>query len=1060
MKRLCLSLLASALLSAASSPAQEIVAQYTFPATGNYSSSATSLLASASAINNAAGGTITSTGLHYFRNNSSNAIPESLDAALANNTYIGFTVTPASYALDYHNFTFDFGITNSTTSVANYTGNWALFSSATGFSSSAQLIAQGSLDRAANTGSSAFWGTPSPSINLDSFAALQGAGSPVEFRLYFWDNSTTSTSSLILRVDNITVSLANNPVAITTHPAAQTVTETGTATFTVAVSGSAPFTYQWKRNGVDLVNDARISGVSTATLTITGVAPADAGNYSVAVSNLNNAVTSNAAALTVDPLPVVVPAAPVAGSALLVSNVSFVANWSAASGALGYVLDVSGDSNFSTYLTGYQARSVGNQLTQTVTDLTARTTYYYRVRATNNIGASANSNTVTVTTTAPNDPPTLTSIPNQTIAVSFNTNPLTFTVDDSTTPAADLTVTAISNNTALVPNNATALALGGSGAARTLVVTPTTGQTGSALITVTVSDGSRTASTSFTLTVNPGTPWPEFTSPNAATFTIGVPNSFQVVATSTPVSTYNAINLPAWATIDGNTGVLSGTPPVGTAPGNITFTLLANNGVPPGAQQNFTLTLQAIPSVNSQISISTLAGTAGQIGSTDATGAAARFNYPLGVAIDATGNIYLADESNHVIRKVTPAGAVSTLAGTAGLSGNADGNGTAARFKSPSGLAVDSSGNLYVADTLNNTIRKITAAGDVTTVAGTAGIAGTTDGTGAAARFNAPQALAVTATYLFIADTGNHTIRRLTLSSNAVTTFAGSGGKAGSVDGTGTAARLNFPCGIVADSQNRVWVADSGNNTIRAITSTGAVTTLAGLPGSAGAADGTGTAARFNEPSGIALFSTQGVADLYVLDTENHSLRKVTTAGEVTTLAGLPGTAGSSDGIASAARFRLPSGLAINAAGTAAIADTANHTLRVGLLPIGPAITTQPQARSVSMGGSVDFTVIATGYPALSYQWRFNGVDIAGATSATYSISSVAGSHGGGYSVLVSNSLGSVISTQVTLTVTGPNQPASEGSTHGGGGGGAPSLWFLALLAVAGGVRRFLGRRS
>ena len=132
----------------------------------------------------------------------------------------------------------------------------------------------------------------------------------------------------------------------------------------------------------------------------------------------------------------------------------------------------------------------------------------------------------------------------------------------------------------------------------------------------------------------------------------------------------------------------------------------------------------------------TLAGTAGSFGSTDATGSAARFYYPYGVSVDTAGNVFVADSSNHTIRKVTSAGVVTTLAGTAGSSGSTDATGSASRFKNPSGVSVDTAGNVFVADFNNHTIRKVTSAGVVTTLAGTAGSSGSTDATGSAARFN------------------------------------------------------------------------------------------------------------------------------------------------------------------------------------------------------------------------------------------------------------------------------------------------------------------------------------
>ena len=158
--------------------------------------------------------------------------------------------------------------------------------------------------------------------------------------------------------------------------------------------------------------------------------------------------------------------------------------------------------------------------------------------------------------------------------------------------------------------------------------------------------------------------------------------------------------------------------------------------------------------------VSTLAGLAGSQGSTDGTGAAARFINPSSVAVDAAGTVYVADQSNHTIRRITAAGVVSTLAGLAGSQGSADGTGAAARFYYPGGVAVDAAGTVYVADQNNHTVRRITAAGAVSTLAGLAGSQGSADGTGAAARFRTPSGVAVDAAgAVYVADQNNHTIR-------------------------------------------------------------------------------------------------------------------------------------------------------------------------------------------------------------------------------------------------------------------------------------------------------------
>jgi hypothetical protein len=219
---------------------------------------------------------------------------------------------------------------------------------------------------------------------------------------------------------------------------------------------------------------------------------------------------------------------------------------------------------------------------------------------------------------------------------------------------------------------------------------------------------------------------------------------------------------------------------------------------------------------------------------------------------------------------------VTTVAGTAGTAGSTDGTGSAALFSVPIGITVDASDNLYVTEQENQTIRKITSAGVVTTLAGLAGSPGSTDGTGSAARFDLPAGITLAGNgNLYVADATNATIREVT-TAGVVTTIAGSVGNSGSVDGTGTAARFFFPVGIGADSSGNLFVADAGNDLIRKVTQAGVVTTIGGTPEIIGSTDGTGPAALFNNPEGLALDS---LGNVYVGDTGNDTIRKGSLSG-------------------------------------------------------------------------------------------------------------------------------------------------------------------------------------
>lgn len=256
--------------------------------------------------------------------------------------------------------------------------------------------------------------------------------------------------------------------------------------------------------------------------------------------------------------------------------------------------------------------------------------------------------------------------------------------------------------------------------------------------------------------------------------------------------------------------------------------------------------------------VTTLAGS-GSMGSSDGLGTSASFSYPAGVAVDASGNVYVSDYYNNKIRKISPSGQVTTLAGS-GSEGKLDGPASTASFQGPSGIAVDKSGNVYVADTLNSLIRKITPTGTVSTIAGT-GIPAYGDGQGTTASFFYPEGLALdSAGNIFVSDTMNDVIRKIT-PGNAVTTLAGKG-------------NFNSPRGLAVDSAGNLYVADVNNQLIKKVTSAGVVSTLAGngLPAPS-SYDGVGTDASFYDPLGVAVAPD---GSLFVVEYGAYKIRKIT----------------------------------------------------------------------------------------------------------------------------------------------------------------------------------------
>lgn len=354
--------------------------------------------------------------------------------------------------------------------------------------------------------------------------------------------------------------------------------------------------------------------------------------------------------------------------------------------------------------------------------------------------------------------------------------------------------------------------------------------------------------------------------------------------------------------------------------------------------------------------VSTFAGSTQ--GFVNGTATTAKFNWPMGIAIDTEGTIFVVDSANYVIRKITSAGVVSTFAGS-GIGGFADGIASVAQFNGIDGLAVDSAGNVYVADTNNHRIRKISPAGVVSTLAGST--QGYANGTGTAARFNNPSGVAVDAAgNVFVTDTFNYRIRKIT-PAGVVSTLAGSG-IAGFANGSGTAAQFNKTYGIAVNDTGSIFVADALNHRVRKITASGVVTTFAGSV--YGYANGNGTAAKFSYPYGITVDATDNV---YVTDAEDNRIRKITIVGMVSTLAG-SGIGGFADGIGTTAQFINPCGVTVDAVGSVFISDATNHRIRKITNSLSTADYNQNQVLiypnpvssiiNIDLGDSIAFKVI------------------------------------------------------------------------------------------------------
>lgn len=425
--------------------------------------------------------------------------------------------------------------------------------------------------------------------------------------------------------------------------------------------------------------------------------------------------------------------------------------------------------------------------------------------------------------------------------------------------------------------------------------------------------------------------------------------------------------------------------------------------------------------VASAQAVTTLAGAAGITGLADGPGNNARFNSPHGVATDRSGNIYIADRYNHCIRKINSSGIVTTLAGT-GIVGGTDGPGTTATFNEPWAVACDTAGNIYVADTRNYKIRKISTSGNVTTVAGQ-GTFGTTNGPAALAKFGFPTGICVSpdGSEIYVADHNTHVIRKIY--NGNVTNLSGITYIAGSVDGGAGTATFNHPAGIEMDNSGNIIVADEWSNMIRLVSSaTGYVTTMAGN-GTIGSTDGQPTLAMFNSPFDVAVDNT---GNIYVADGYNSIIRKMENGSWiVSTYAGTALTTGSANGLGAAARFNEPSGIAFQpGSNTLYISDDTNELVRkiTAVSAQQISLSTSAANNTVCFGDSIPVTSSLSGFSG--YTYYDNGNVIGSAVTASVNLPPLTSGNHTITCTSTDNAGLTVLSNSLTITVKAPYVPA------------------------------------
>lgn len=675
-----------------------------------------------------------------------------------------------------------------------------------------------------------------------------------------------------------------NPPTLAAPLASLTLPAGSTASFSVTATGGGVLAYQWRWNGTD------IAGATGPVLTLANVAPAQAGTYTVRVSNSAGSVTSSDATLTLT-----AGAAPEApqittppsGLVLQAGQTAVLAVAASGSGALAYQWQREGSP-----LVG----ATGPVLV--IASAAPADAGSYRVVVTNGEGSITSAAAGLVVVPTPGAP-TITAQPGPARTVVGATARFTATVTGNPAPQCQWT------------RNGIAIA-GATDCSGFTTPAASADDNGALYNLIAYSPGGVALGNGALLTVSP-LALPAFTTqPQNQAVAPGGETGFTVVADGSPTPTIE------WGVNGGLIGA-SGSYVLGACTfdheasgGTLTLrhisagcdgtSVVAQARNLAGITLSDVVTLSVMP-VQPQAML--VAGSPGEAGSADGSGSAARFSTANFLAAAADGRLAVGDFSNSTLRLVQPGGAVSTLAGTPGVLGYADGTGPAARFRNNGGVAWGPVGEIYLADWDNHAVRKITADGTVTTFAGRGGVPGEVDGIGDAARLRNPAGLAIDgAGNVYVADWGNHAIRKIT-PDGTVSTFAGALGQPGSANGSGSQARFLAPSGLAVDGAGNVYVADQLNHLVRRITPAGVVSTLAGAAGQAGDADGPAAAARLRNPAWITV-SPSG--DVFIVSDAGDTVRKITPAGDVSTVAGLLGDS-SAVVLGNAPRLRQARGL-------------------------------------------------------------------------------------------------------------------------------------------------------